>query len=327
MRIVEAYRDDIADFRARLTKRRLATAGLIVVLVAAGLLGFKAYRYATQTNVTAYFANTNGLYVGDNVKIMGVDVGKIDQIKPDGDKMKVKFHVRGKHRLPADVRPLSSRRRWSAHASSSSPRERRRPAVGVGCGHPDRPDRGAGRMGRLPQTARTAVTMLGGAGDDSHRWQKPGPLARVVTSSADALSNKGTTIGDTITAMTRAMTAVNDGRRDMFATIRNLQLLVTALAASDQQMAQFNTSMADVTSALTNSPDELAAALTSLSVMMPEVTRFVGENRDKLSGSVARLSTVVKSLQSVQPDIEQLLHVGPMPSRTSTTSTNPRRAR
>ena len=163
-------------FRARLTKRRLATAGPIVVPSQRVCSASRPYRYATQTNVTAYFANTNGLYVGDNVKIMGVDVGKIDQIKPDGDKMKVKFHVRGKHRRRPTSRPLSSRRRWSAHASSSSPRERRRPAVGVGCGHPDRPDRGAGRMGRLPQAARTAVHDAGGAGDDSRsgkrdRWR------------------------------------------------------------------------------------------------------------------------------------------------------------
>ncbi|HNP56727.1 MAG TPA: MCE family protein [Gordonia sp. (in: high G+C Gram-positive bacteria)] len=311
MRIVEAYRDDIADFRARLTKRRLATAGLIVVLVAAGLLGFKAYRYATQTNVTAYFANTNGLYVGDNVKIMGVDVGKIDQIKPDGDKMKVKFHVRGKHRLPADVKAaILSPTLVSARFIQLAPVSADGPQLESGAVIPIDRTAVPVEWDDFRKQLEQLSTMLGGAGDDS-RSGKPGPLARVVTSSADALSNKGTTIGDTITAMTRAMTAVNDGRRDMFATIRNLQLLVTALAASDQQMAQFNTSMADVTSALTNSPDELAAALTSLSVMMPEVTRFVGENRDKLSGSVARLSTVVKSLQSVQPDIEQLLHVGP----------------
>ncbi|MDF3312675.1 MlaD family protein [Rhodococcus sp. T2V] len=74
-------------------KRRIAVLSLVAVLVAVGLgLGWRAYDRVTTTAVVAYFDNTNGLYVGDKVKVLGVDVGEIDAIDPDGDRMKVSFH-------------------------------------------------------------------------------------------------------------------------------------------------------------------------------------------------------------------------------------------
>ncbi len=55
-----------------------------VALVAA-FVGWQLYKKLTTNTVTAYFTDTLALYPGDKVQIMGVQVGRIDAIDPDGD--------------------------------------------------------------------------------------------------------------------------------------------------------------------------------------------------------------------------------------------------
>src|SRR6185437_15981084 len=43
------------------------------------------------TRAVAYFENSNGIYAGDDVMILGVAVGKIDKIEPEPMQTKVSF--------------------------------------------------------------------------------------------------------------------------------------------------------------------------------------------------------------------------------------------
>ena len=63
--------------------------GAIVLAVAVGAaaVGWNVYKKLTTTTVTAYFPQALALYPGDKVLIMGVKVGSIDSIEPDGDRM------------------------------------------------------------------------------------------------------------------------------------------------------------------------------------------------------------------------------------------------
>jgi phospholipid/cholesterol/gamma-HCH transport system substrate-binding protein len=44
-----------------------------------------------RTNVVAYFENSNGIFVGDDVVILGVAVGQIDKIEPEPQRVKISF--------------------------------------------------------------------------------------------------------------------------------------------------------------------------------------------------------------------------------------------
>lgn len=46
-------------------------------------------------HMTAYFAKTTAFYEQSHVKLMGVDVGKVDKITIQGDRVRVDFHVDG----------------------------------------------------------------------------------------------------------------------------------------------------------------------------------------------------------------------------------------
>ncbi len=100
--------------------------------------------------MVAYFANSNGIFPGDEIRVLGVPVGKIDTIEPQPDRAKISFWVSGKYKVPADVQAvIISPQLVSARAIQLTP---------VFTGGPEFPDngvipggshRGSGGVGRL----------------------------------------------------------------------------------------------------------------------------------------------------------------------------------
>lgn len=90
---------DIRNLRLpQLSRASVVIGSLVVVLaLAAGIVGVRLYQKLTNNTVVAYFTQANALYVGDKVQIMGLPVGSIDKIEPAGDKMKVTFHYQNKY--------------------------------------------------------------------------------------------------------------------------------------------------------------------------------------------------------------------------------------
>ncbi|WP_194815238.1 MlaD family protein [Nocardia sp. XZ_19_385] len=56
-----------------------------------------------MTALCAEFTDTAGLYPGNHVTLLGVDIGEIEAIEPRGDRMLVRMEVRADIALPADV--------------------------------------------------------------------------------------------------------------------------------------------------------------------------------------------------------------------------------
>ena len=67
--------------------------GIITVVLPGGKIA--------RTSVTGYFANSTGLYSGDDVVILGVPVGKIEKIEPQPDRVKITFWYNNKYKVPA----------------------------------------------------------------------------------------------------------------------------------------------------------------------------------------------------------------------------------
>jgi phospholipid/cholesterol/gamma-HCH transport system substrate-binding protein len=59
-----------------------------------------------RTNVVGYFANSTGIYNGDDVVILGVPVGKVEKIEPEPDRVKITFWYNDKYKVPADAKAV-----------------------------------------------------------------------------------------------------------------------------------------------------------------------------------------------------------------------------
>ena len=83
---------------------RTGVAVLLVVTLICGVVA--AVRTASnvgRTRVVAYFDNSNGIFEGDEVRILGVPVGKIDRIEPQPLRAKITFWFDDAVKVPADA--------------------------------------------------------------------------------------------------------------------------------------------------------------------------------------------------------------------------------
>lgn len=138
-----------------------------------------------------------------------------------------------------------------------------------------------------------------------------GPLEALVDVGAANLDGEGASLHETITNLSEAMDTIADGEGDLFAVIRNLQIFVTALSQSGQQIVTFNDRMATVTDILNGNSDDMASALDSLDFALGRVEQFVRDNRGRLNTSLDGLATVSATLAQQRDGIEQVLHVAP----------------
>jgi len=138
-----------------------------------------------------------------------------------------------------------------------------------------------------------------------------GSLGRFIDTVGTNLDGNGESIRSTLRELSATMHTLSEGRTDLFSTIRNLQAFVTALSSSNEQIVQFSGHLASVTSVLASSSDELGTALSDLDLAVGDVQRFVKDNSEGLSESVARLADATQVLTDKRPEIEQVLHSGP----------------
>ncbi|MDA2890160.1 MCE family protein [Mycolicibacterium sp. BiH015] len=260
-----------------------------------------------RNTFVAYFANANGLYAGDEIRILGVAVGTVDRIEPQPQNTRVTFSVDSQYSLPADVR--------AAILSPSLVTARAVQLVPVYSGGP-RLEAGA----TIPQE-RTAVpvewddfrTQLEKL-TDSLQPTTPGgvsPVGGFVNTAAANLRGEGATARETVIKLSQALSALGDHSKDIFSTVRNLQLLVTALSSSSDLLAAFNENLATVTTVLDNSPNEFADATEGLDAAVTDLRGFLTENREGLGVTFDRLNTITSAMHESRGDIKQVLHIAP----------------
>ncbi len=59
---------------------------------------------AGTTKITAYFDKSVGIYEGSDVRVLGVKVGSVDGVEPQGDQVKVDMRVDRGVDIPADAK-------------------------------------------------------------------------------------------------------------------------------------------------------------------------------------------------------------------------------
>jgi phospholipid/cholesterol/gamma-HCH transport system substrate-binding protein len=262
---------------------------------------------AHRTLITAYFANSNGIFPGDDVVLLGVPIGRIDTIEPLPGRAKVTFWFDDDVKVPAD-----------AHAMVLSPQLITSRALQLTPAYSSGP---VMRTGDVVPLARTAVPME----FDDVRQQlekltqalqpsQPGgvsPLGAFINTTAANLKGQGANIRDTLISMSRALSVLGDHSGDLFSTMSNLSVLVSALQSSTDLMRQLNLNLAAVSGLFTNDGDELGTMLTDVNDAASNVEGFVADNREALGVTSDKLASISQALVDSLDDVKQALHVAP----------------
>jgi phospholipid/cholesterol/gamma-HCH transport system substrate-binding protein len=291
------------------TPRRVkaAVAVLLAVLLVGGVALVLTANHLGKTMVVAYFDNTNGLFRGDDVMMLGVPVGKIDSIEPEPSRAKVTFWVDDKYKIPADVKAVILLPQLiTARAVELTPVYTSGPALKSG--------------GVIPQD-RTAVPVewddlrvqLQKLADALQPTEPGGvsPLGQLINTAADNLRGNGASIRDAIIKLSQTLSALGDHSNDIFTSLKNLSTLVSALRDSADVMRALNTNLAAVTGLLANDPNEVGQVVADLNSASAKVKDFVAENRDALGTTSDKLAGISQAVHDSLDDIKQTLHVAP----------------
>jgi phospholipid/cholesterol/gamma-HCH transport system substrate-binding protein len=282
---------------------RYATVIALVVALVAGV-----YVLSSQGNnrtIAGYFASAVGLYPGDQVRVLGVPVGSIDTIEPRPSDVKITMSVSKDVKIPKDAKAvIISPNLVSARFIQLTP------AYTGGAALPD------GGSIDLARTAvpvewdevKEALTQLAvQLGPTTGSMQ--GPLGRAINQAADTLDGKGESFHNALRELSQVAGRLGDSRSDIFGTVKNLQILVNALSASNEQIVQFAGNVASVSQVLADSSRHLDNTLGTLNQALSDVRGFLHENNSTIIETVNQLNDFARTLSDQSENIEQVLHV------------------
>ncbi|PXX06872.1 MCE family protein [Mycolicibacterium moriokaense] len=291
----------------RAARIAIGTTLVVVLAVALTVVGTPWWKGIARNTYTAYFANTNGLYTGDEVRILGVAVGTVEAIDPQPNAAKVTFSVDSQYPVPADAQAaILSPSLVSARAIQLVPAYSSGPKLADGATIPK--ERTA-----VPVEWDDLRAQLAKLTDSLQPTTPGGPSAvgELINSTAANLRGEGDTARETVIKLSKAVSALGDHSTDIFSTVWNLQVLVSALSSSSDLLAAFNTNLAEITTMLSNSPNEVANAAQGLDGAVKDLRGFVAENREGLGITFDHLNAITTALNDSKGDVKQVLHIAP----------------
>jgi phospholipid/cholesterol/gamma-HCH transport system substrate-binding protein len=262
----------------------------------------------SKTNhVTAYFTSTVGVYVGNDVRILGVKVGKIDSITPEGKQVKVVMSYNGSDKLPKTVDAViiepsivSDRYVQLTPGYSGGPQLSDNAVLQTNQTRvPIELDQVFGNINSLD-------TALGPKGAN-----KNGALSTLLKVGAKNLAGNGDHLNATLKAFSAAISTLAGSRGDLFATVNNLQMFTTTLADNDGGVRRLNANLALVGGQLAGERKDLGAALANLATALSAVNGFVSANRSNLTGDIHGLAKVTNVLTKEKAAITQFTDIAP----------------
>jgi len=291
-------------------RRRLVI--IVAVLVVAGLAAAGGAMAAGgggggTRHLTAYFSRTIGLYQGNDVRILGVKVGKIDKLTVVGTKVRVQISYDGKYSLPANVQAVI--------VPPSVVSDRYIQLTPAFTGGPTLPDNS------VLDTDRTQVPLefdeifrnldqlnraLGPQGAN-----KSGALSRLINVSAKNLDGNGAELNAALKQFSAAISTLAGSRTDLFATVRQLQRFTTTLAANDGGIRALNSNLQKVGGQLAGERQDLGAALSNLATALQLVNGFVADNRSALTGDIHGLTNVTNVLTREKEAVTEIIDMAP----------------
>ncbi|GLY52203.1 MCE family protein [Lentzea sp. NBRC 102530] len=294
---------DVAQSRVG---RFIAIACVLALVVTAGL--WWVFGAMNGRRVTAHFAAAVGVYPGGDVRVLGVKVGTIDEVTPEGKTVKVVFTVDRDVRVPENAQAVVvSPSVVSDRYVQLAPAYTGGPAMADDAVIPRERTATPVELDELYSSLDKLTTALGPNGANAD-----GALADLLNSAAANLEGNGQALNDTLKNLGQATRTLSGSKEDLFATVDNLQKFTAMLAANDSQVRDFNKQLADVSKMLADERGDLGAALSELATALGLVQGFIKDNREVLKSNVDKLASITQVLVNQRAALAETLDVAPL---------------
>ena len=285
---------------------RAAVVGLVVALLLVATMVTMLGGGETRT-VTAHFSRAVSLFEGSEVRILGVPVGEVTAVVPEGETIRVDMEYDAEYDVPADasaviVTPTLTADRFVQLTPAYTGGAKLEDAAVIEVQDTGTPV----ELDRIYKSLSDLTTALGPNGVN-----RDGTLNNVLDAGAQFLDGRGKKANRTIVALSKAATTFGNNSGELFGTVRALDEFTGALAANDAAVARFMDDFGAVSQQLAGEKQELQAALGNLAAVLGKIERFVRGNRQLLNADLADLATVLKAIGDHKKTLEVVLDVAP----------------
>ena len=283
---------------------RLVLVG-ILVLLATGCVP-DAVR-SDKITVTAYFSDSAGLFVGNDVGILGVPVGKVTDIEPEGDQVKVTLEIDADRAVPADAGAVVV-----ARSVATDRYVELTPVYDGGEKMADgakiETDRTASPVDfdEVLATINEFATGIAGSKNATRA------VKRFIDAGADALEGTGGLANRSIRELAQAVSTMSGQREDFAETIVSLDILVSTIAENDDTVRTFVDQIADASSLLADERGNFRDALRALDRAVTVVAEFAVDNRDEVVRTFDNATKVFRTMLSKRAALTEILRVMPL---------------
>lgn len=289
------------------TYQKLIGFAAAMVIVVGGLVVLMRGGDGASMTVTASFDRAVGLYPGSSVRVLGVKVGTVRSVTPDGPKVRVVMDIPEDTPIPAGVTaviipPSLVSDRYVELTPVYDGGERLIDGAEI--------DRTMTPV-ELDEILGSLDKLLVALGPEGANAQ--GSLGELIDVGAKTLGNGGgQDLNDTIVNLAQAVKTLGDNSGDMTAVITNLADFTHTLAENDERIRRLTGNLATATSYLAGESEALAQALKNLSVALGEIASLVREHRDTLGADVRTLAQITQVVVKHKDSLTEALDVLPL---------------
>jgi phospholipid/cholesterol/gamma-HCH transport system substrate-binding protein len=293
----------------RLPRRALSVGVVLAIVLAAAVTGgFLAFGGPSGHHVTAYFDRTVGVYAGSDLRILGVKVGTVDSVTPQGKQVEVALTLDHGVKVPAGagavvVAPsvVADRYIQLTPAYTGGPQLKDHAVI------PATRTATPVEIDQLYDSITELSTALGPKGANA-----TGALSNLLDTGSKNLKGNGKAIGDSINQLGQATKTLNGHSDDLFSTLAYLQSFTAMLKTNDGKVKAATDQLSTVTGFLAADKQDLGGALKQLSTALGQVKTFVQDNRGRLKAGITKLAPITRTLVDQRASLAQLLDDAPL---------------
>ncbi|MUM19746.1 MCE family protein [Mycobacterium sp. CBMA271] len=294
-------------------QRRIFWAGsAMVAIVAMAVSGWWYTQVRSDSiTVTAQFPSVSGLYPDNDVSVLGMPVGKVTKITPQGAYMEVEFTINRSVKVPELARAVlvSTSILTDRHIELT-------PVYRDGAEMKDRDVIGLSRT-RVPVEFSKVLSMIDRLSSSlKGDGVGGGPLADIVSSGEGAVSGNGETIKGALDQLSKALRLSADGgvasRDQLTSVIKNISSLFDRAAANDGRIRKFGSAVHQMSQILDDEALGSGTTGKQLNEILVQASSLLNANRDVLHGSVGNADTIVKTLYDKRRELSETFDVAPL---------------
>ena len=266
----------------------------IVTCVVIAAFEYNKLPFVKNTNdYSAYFSEAGGIKPGSTVRVSGMGVGRVSDIRLEGTKVRVGFTVR--HSIELGERTEAAIKTETI----------------LGAKMLELTSRGDGKLtGTIPLERTTSPYDLPDALGDlttTISGLDTAQLSSALTTLANTFKETPPNLKPALQGVSRFSDTLNNRDAQLRSLLANANKVSGVLGRRSQQIASLVTDSNALLAALLDERDSIDALMNNLTAVSHQISGFVDDNRTQLKPALDKLNGVLEVLDNRKEDIQRTL--------------------